>query len=75
MNLERDSLELCLARYLSLHFFFFPKGLQDWLPALALLLLAALLWCKQRLWVDMGKLRLESVLYSDVTHSIMSAWK
>lgn len=43
-SLERkNSLELCLARYLSLHFFFFPKGLQDWLPVLALLLLATLL--------------------------------
>lgn len=75
MDLERHSLELCLARYLSLHFFFFPKGLQDWLPALALLLLAALLWCKQRSWVDMRKHRLESVLYTDVAHSIMSAWR
>jgi hypothetical protein len=30
-TLQRDTenlLELCLARYLSLHFFFFPKGLQ-----------------------------------------------
>lgn len=42
------SLELCLARYLSLHFFFFPNGLQDWLPPLALLLLAALLFCPDR---------------------------
>lgn len=37
------SLELCLARYLSLHFFFFPNGLQDCLPCLPLLLLATLL--------------------------------
>lgn len=41
-------LELCFARYLSLHFFFFPNGLQDWLPSLALLLLATLLQGKQR---------------------------
>lgn len=41
------SLELCLARYLSLHFFFFPNGLQDWLPSLALLLLATLLKAKK----------------------------
>lgn len=40
-------LELCLARYLSLHFFFFPNGLQDWVPSLALLLLATLLQGKQ----------------------------
>lgn len=42
------SLELCLARYLSLHFFFFPNGLQDWLPSLALLLLATLLKAKKK---------------------------
>lgn len=42
------SLELCLARYLSLHFFFFPNGLQEWLPSLALLLLATLLRAKKR---------------------------
>ena len=37
----RDSLELCFARYLSLHFFFFPNGLQEGLPCEAALLLLA----------------------------------
>lgn len=51
------SLELCLARYLSLHFFFFPNGLQDWLPSLALLLLAALLFCPDSIRVEREHLR------------------
>lgn len=54
---KSHSLALCLARYLSLHFFFFPKGLQLGASAgAAWAALAALLWMGvgDRGWVLSG---------------------